>query len=652
MRPSVRRIISLLLVFLLVFGMVPQALATSGETDSSAVTTPTDPPVDDNDSKPPETTSSSDETVPGDITTEAVIPDTTVPSETLPPEEPVSSTPSDTTTPSSESGSGSDSTTAATTPPTESEPTDTTPPDTSDSTTVATTAPPSPSESTATTTPPSETLPPEEPDVTKPTTEPDTTTPNITEPATVPDETVPVTEPEEEVYWLDAIDKGESALNVVYDEFFTEEQLAQMPSVMAAAVRATHGSHRQACNIWLSGKRLSYTFEGVSRTVDSVVLHRVYDSNTGSWNVAFCLEPGVPNASSGYVDNQLSAEATWGNLSREQQAVIGLAILYGAPNNPELKTSDTRRMLAYELATYVIIQEVCLGWRNTSAPYACNNPAYINAFGKGNLEITSGYYPEVDGMYLRTSAWTSGEADEVMDAYNYISSKMAIHDTIPSFTSDRLALAPTHPLTQSGSKWTTTLTDTNNILSEYKFSNTSALTFSVSGNKLTVTAAGKGPYTAIAPTRTVPNITASGSLFRIWKTSSGAQEIITCASPRNDPVPAYFNLGPTTGAIKGTKSTEDGVNLDGWTIQLKSGNTVIATTTTDSKGNFSFTDIPAGTYTLHEEISSSSKYVCVNNDQTVTVTAGDTVSVTVKNDLKRGNMLPFISFPSLLLISK
>ena len=462
-----------------------------------------------------------------------------------------------------------------------------------------------------------------------------------TEPETTENKIDPEEEtvPEEEVYWLDTIDKGESALTVVYDEYFTEEQLAQMPSVMAAETRASHGSHRQACNIWLSGKRLTYEYpEGVKKTVDSVALHRVYNSKTGNWEVAFCLEPGVANASSGYVDGQYSTEATWGNLDKNQQAAIGLAILYGAPNNPDLKTSDTRRMLAYELATYVIVHEIILGWRNSTGTYACTNSAYINAFGKGNLEITSGYYPEVDGEYLRTSAWTSGESDEVMDAYNYISAKMAKHNIIPSFASDRSTAAPTHPLTKSGTKWTTTLTDTNNILSEYSFTNTSNLTFSVSGNKLTVTAKGKGPYKAIAPTRVLPNITTSGSVFRIWKTSTGAQDIITVASSRKDPVPAYFNLGPSTGAITGTKMTEDGANLSGWTIQLKSGNTVIATTTTDSKGNFSFTDIPEGTYTIHEEISSTSKYYCVKNDQTVTVTAGDTASVTVNNNLKRGNI--------------
>lgn len=637
MRPSLRRFISLLLVFLLVFGMIPQALAVNSGTDSNAVTSPTDPPVDDNDSKPPETTSGSDETVPENTTTEAVNPDTTVPSETLPPDEPEGSTPSDATTPSTDAGSGSDSTTAATTPPAESEPTDTTPPDASDSTTVSTTVPPTPSESSATTTPPSETLPPEEPDVTNPATEPNATTPDVTEPATVPDETVPVTEPEEEVYWLDAVDKGESALNVVYDEFFTEEQLAQMPAFYAPRAYV-HGKHSQACNIWLSGKRLSYTFEGVSRTVDSVALHRVYNGNTGNWEVAFCLEPGVPNASSGYADSQLSAEATWGNLTLAQQRTIGLAILYGAPNNPELQTSDTRRKLAYELATYVIIQEVCLGWRNSSPPYACNNPAYINAFGKGNLEITSSFYSSVDGMYLRTAAWTDGEADEVMDAYNYISSKMAIHNIIPSFASISRLDAPTHPLTQSGSMWTTTLTDTNNILSEYAFANTGDLTFSVSGNQLTVTAAGKGPYKQVAPTRVVPNITSSGSLFRIWKTSSGAQEIITCASPRNDPVPAFFNLGPSTGTITGTKVTETGTDKGSITIQLLSGGTVVSTTTTDSNGNFSFTEVAEGTYTLREVLPADSIYYCANNDQSVTVTGGNTTSVTVTNNLKRGSI--------------
>lgn len=66
---------------------------------------------------------------------------------------------------------------------------------------------------------------------------------------------------------------------------------------------------------------------------------------------------------------------------------------------------------------------------------------------------------------------------------------MAQHYTIPSFMEDSQAAAPSYMLTPDGTgKYSITLTDTNGILNQYSFSNTSDLTFSVSGNKLTVTA--------------------------------------------------------------------------------------------------------------------------------------------------------------------
>ena len=82
-----------------------------------------------------------------------------------------------------------------------------------------------------------------------------------------------------------------------------------------------------------------------------------------------------------------------------------------------------------------------------------------------------------------------------------------------------------------------------------------------------------------------------------------------------------------------TRDATDG-NLSGFTVQLFSGATLIATTTTDSNGNYQFTGLAAGTYTvsvtpptlLHkvwsETVESTGGTSSLNNQIPVTVAAG------------------------------
>jgi hypothetical protein len=60
-----------------------------------------------------------------------------------------------------------------------------------------------------------------------------------------------------------------------------------------------------------------------------------------------------------------------------------------------------------------------------------------------------------------------------------------------------------------------------------------------------------------------------------------------------------FNLSPQTGGIKGTITNTSGVVLQGATISVSGG--IIPTTkstTTDKHGNYSFSGLPFGTYTV------------------------------------------------------
>jgi hypothetical protein len=71
--------------------------------------------------------------------------------------------------------------------------------------------------------------------------------------------------------------------------------------------------------------------------------------------------------------------------------------------------------------------------------------------------------------------------------YNSIEASVKTHRTMPSFVKSSQNSAQTVELVWDGSKYTTTLTDSNGVLSKYDFT-ASGLSFSKNGNKLTISA--------------------------------------------------------------------------------------------------------------------------------------------------------------------
>ena len=70
-----------------------------------------------------------------------------------------------------------------------------------------------------------------------------------------------------------------------------------------------------------------------------------------------------------------------------------------------------------------------------------------------------------------------------------------------------------------------------------------------------------------------------------------------------------------------------GAGLSGWTVTLLSGPTPVATTTTDSNGDYSFTNVFPGSYTISvSELSGYAPTVPASGSLAVTATAGQTVS--------------------------
>ena len=205
---------------------------------------------------------------------------------------------------------------------------------------------------------------------------------------------------------------------------------------------------------------------------------------------------------------------------------------------------------------------------------------------------------------------------------------MQNHATIPSFASNKSSSATTYTLkyNQATDNYSLTLTDTNNTLSDIKFS-ASGITVLRSGNKYTFTS-NKMIETAVSVTvqKNVPGIDGN---FLVW----GYPGKQTMMSGAEDPVVFYLKIKTeTTGVGHIVKHSEDGKVAN---IKFNiAGNGVNQTVTTKADGTVD-TPLMPGIYTVTE--LTEEKYE-PQNVQRVTIVSGNTSTVTFSNTLKRGDL--------------
>lgn len=203
------------------------------------------------------------------------------------------------------------------------------------------------------------------------------------------------------------------------------------------------------------------------------------------------------------------------------------------------------------------------------------------------------------------------------------------------------SMAPEYTMESMGNgTYSITLTDTNDILSTYEFTNANGLTFtkSADGKSLTITTSNSDLSTVtVAPKRTIPN--SDESAFLIWDTDNGSQDVCTLYSTKYDPVPAYFKLKLPFGNLCIQKETSDGACLSGWEFEVYSDasctNLVSGPHTTDISALIRLTNLAAGDYWVKEIGSASftvnNMYYCEESIKQVTVTAGHTAIVKFLN---------------------
>ena len=339
----------------------------------------------------------------------------------------------------------------------------------------------------------------------------------------------------------------------------------------------------------------------------------------------YCIEPGVPRLLGKTYSRH--GEDYWKNYPSDCNSTIdadtiktllGRIMQYGYQGN--LSTSwrsqndaDAEK-LAHMMATQVLVWETVVGERD----------ANFNHVDPGSADAVKSVYRTTHPLYSRFSAY-----------YDSIEDSVQKHTIVPSFMARSTGKAQTVELNWDGSCYSVTLTDTNGVLGNYRFSaNQTGVSFSVQGNVLTIS-------TQNAPTGTL-RVTAEKEALRkgvvVWSDGhygpdGTMQDVVTYSATVSDPVTAFLNLKVSYGSAKIIKTSEDG-RVDGITFTI-TGEGVNQTVTTDRNGEIHIDNLMPGVYTVTEQ--SYDKYVPQESHR-VTVLAGQTATVSFNNVLRRGNL--------------
>lgn len=379
--------------------------------------------------------------------------------------------------------------------------------------------------------------------------------------------------------------------------------------------------------------KYTYTLKDGKHTMDMDHLYIMRLHVDGRYKVAYCIEPDTPvDSGVDYGSGSNSGiNGDWkSNLTRDQQKTIGLAMLYSNIHHPDNLSSV--ESVEWEVATQIIIWEIVIGMRNSTAPYSCTNSSLINQF-----DNTSKGVRYLDG----TDHYLKG----IRAKYDIISTDLALHLVIPSFTQKRLSDAPTHTMKQQpNGSFSVSLTDSNGVLGRYKFSSKSPVTINQSGNTLTATAPKGASWGDLSFTasRDIPNPENPACLFRIFYLDGNNQ---TMASPPDksnapyDPVPAYFKLKKEilygTAALQKTSDSDDVENYcfklykhgdrKSWFAKTdRNGQAYVTDKTYNQSGNktYVFEDLLDGEYTFLEVLSQKGAGYVFPDSWRITVTNG------------------------------
>lgn len=341
-------------------------------------------------------------------------------------------------------------------------------------------------------------------------------------------------------------------------------------------------------------------------------------------NICYCIEPGVPLDNGDVLTKW--GEDFWENYPSdynqtiepyEIKAFIGRIMQYGytGPISTSWRSqNEGGSKLAYAVATQLLIWETVVGERDSD----------FNHVSTGGhdavLDQISSAHP------LRS---------QILDYYHSIENSVKTHSKVPSFMSKASGRAQSIELEWNGSEYAATLTDSNNVLSNYSFSG-EGLSFSVSGNKLTITAK-TAPSSTVSITAEKKNSQRRGVITwtdgHYMPGTSTLQDVVTYAESVSDPVRGYLKVKVSYGSARIVKTSEDG-KVDGVSFHVQ-GNGVDQTVQTKNGGQMQLDNLMPGVYTVTE--LTDNRYE-PQETRRVTVVSGQTATVTFSNVLKRGGL--------------
>lgn len=341
-------------------------------------------------------------------------------------------------------------------------------------------------------------------------------------------------------------------------------------------------------------------------------------------NICYCIEPGVPLDSGDVLTKW--GEDFWENYPSdynktiapyEIKAFIGRIMQYGYTGSISTSWKSQNEggdKLAYAVATQLLIWETVVGERDSG----------FNHVDTGSYDAVSDQISDAHPLRAK-----------IFSYYSSIESSVQRHSKLPSFMSKTAGRAQDIELAWNGSEYTATLTDTNNVLDNYSFSG-SGLSFSVSGNKLTITAK-TAPATTVSITAEKKNSQRRGIIT--WTDGhylpgqSTLQDLITYAESVSDPVKGFLNVKVSYGSAQIVKTSEDG-KVDGINFHVQ-GNGIDKTVQTKDGGQIQIDNLMPGVYTVTE--LTEDRYE-PQETRRVTVVSGQTATVTFNNTLKRGDL--------------
>ena len=343
-------------------------------------------------------------------------------------------------------------------------------------------------------------------------------------------------------------------------------------------------------------------------------------------NICYCIEPGVPQESGDRFTKK--GENFWDNYPSSYnhtispddiKLFIGRIFQYGYTGTISTSWRSQNEggdKLAHAVATQLLVWETVVGERD----------ADFNKVGTGGKSAICDQISTNHPLYSR-----------IMSYYNSIAASVQTHSKVPNFFAKSAGKAKNIELEWDGEKYTATLTDTNNVLSNYSFSaGVSGIRFSVNGNKLTITA-DTAPSDTVTITAEKKNSQRRGVITwtdGVYGPNGKLQDIVTYAQSVSDPVKGYLNIKVSYGSAKIVKTSEDG-KVEGISFTI-TGNGVNKTVQTGAGGTIQIDNLTPGVYTVTEQ--NYDKYE-PQEVRRVTVVSGQIATVNFSNVLKRGDLV-------------